>query len=148
MSKPLKSLTIICRAFLIMMFSVNVCAEETATPAVHKKVQQALDWRLPKIDCEQPKAPGTSKEVRGEDGATRTEWDVDSNTLARYERKEKRWQNCVEKYKTALAKDFDVLKSSAQYGLTQSQADTILGHMKTIQSAIFAPDGIPPETTE
>ena len=127
-----------------MLFSTEIFAEEVDAPEVHKKVQAALDWTLPENKCRQPKPPGRRKEVNDDQGGTRTEWDADSYRVDRYERKERRWQSCVKRYKQKLSKDFETLKSSAQYGLTQPQADAILGKMKTIQSAILAPDGIPP----
>lgn len=122
----------------------SITAEESDAPAIHKKVQAALDWTLPENKCRQPDPPGRRKEVNDDQGGTRIEWDADSYAVDRYERKEKRWQKCVERYKKRLAEEFETLKSSAQYGLTKPQADTILGKMKTIQSAILAPDGIPP----
>ncbi len=131
-------------AFLFMLFSTGLGAAEVETPTVHKKVQEALNWELPENPCSQPKAPGKSKEIRDEQGVTRTEWDVDSYTLARYERKERRWKKCVDKYKRGLAKEQETLKSSAQYGLTQQQANIILGKMKTIQTVLLSPEGILP----
>jgi hypothetical protein len=68
-------------------------------------------------------------------------WDVDSYTLNRYERKRKRWQKCVDRYKARLENDFAALKDSAQYGLTKEQADIILGKMKLIQTVLTSPDG-------
>jgi len=135
-------------AIVMVLFSAGICAEEVDAskvdvPEVHKEVQAALDWTLPENKCRQPKPPGRRKEVNDDQGGTRTEWDADSYTVDRYERKLKRWQTCVERYKRRLSKDFENLKGSAQHGLTQPQADVILGKMKTIQSAILAPDGIP-----
>lgn len=111
-------------------------------PKVHKKVQQALSWELPENKCVMPKAPGNKKQVNDDMGSSHTEWDVDTYTLERYQRKENRWKKCVERYKTKLVKEFETLKSSAQYGLTQPQADVILGKMKLIQEVMLTDSGV------
>lgn len=137
---------------LLMLISTAGYAEQAEQPSdygtVHEKVREALDWELPENPCSQPKPPGERKEIRDEQGTTRTDWDVDSYTLARYERKENRWKDCVDEYKRGLAAEQETLKSSAQYGLTQQQANIILGNMKTIQSVLLSPDGTLPATTE
>jgi hypothetical protein len=56
----------------------------------------------------------------------REQIDVDSYTLRRYERQEKRWQSCLEDYRKLLMTDFEKLKASAQHGLTQDQAGKAL----------------------
>jgi hypothetical protein len=43
--------------------------------------------------------------------------------------------------------DFERLKNSASYGLTQTQATTIMGNMKRIQSAVVSPTGEPDPPT-
>jgi hypothetical protein len=70
---------------------------------------------------------------------------VDSYELERYKRAESRWMKCVEGYKKGLLDDFETLKNSPQYGITQAQAKTILTNMALIQSAIESPTGNPPE---
>ena len=71
--------------------------------------------------------------------------DVDSYTIKRYERKKKRWEKCVDQYKSKLMKDFERLKNSAQHGLTQDQADQILANMATIQQVYLSPEGLDEE---
>lgn len=113
---------------------------------IHPEVQSALDYTLPENTCEQPKLPGASKDyVDPATGAVRRQ-DVDSYTLGRFERAEKRWKKCVTKYKKGLMKDFERLKSSASHGLTQAQANAIMGNMKLIQSAMVSPTGNPEAT--
>lgn len=109
----------------------------------HEKVQQALDYELPVNDCERPEMiVAASNVVDGESGGSSTQTDVDSYTLGRYERKESRWQACVEEYREGLMADFEELKASAQYGLTQAQADIIIGKMALLQEVYFAPDAV------
>jgi hypothetical protein len=127
--------------FLLLLMTANNARAEAA-PKVHKKVQQALDWELPENKCTFPKAPGKKKQVTDDMGSTHTEWDVDTYTLERYQRKENRWKKCVARYKKSLSKDFETLKASAQYGLTQPQADKILGHMKLIQQVMMSESGV------
>jgi hypothetical protein len=131
--------TILLTIFLLLLAAHPGHAEDT--PKVHKKVQQALDWELPKNKCVLPKAPGKKKQVNDDMGSSHTEWDVDSYTLERYQRKENRWKKCVERYKSNLAKEFENQKNSAQYGLTQPQADTILANMKLIQQVMMSETG-------
>ena len=114
---------------------------ETQSQKLHKKVQEALAWELPVNKCTKPKLLVGSKNVVDGEGA-REVTDVDSYTIQRYERREKRWQSCVEKYKDALMVDFEEMKNSAQYGLTKEQADTILKNMAQIQAVYVSPDGM------
>lgn len=127
------------------------CGALLLTPAiaaaeVHPAVQKALDYSLPELTCEQPEIPGVGKDVYDPATGAVNRADVDSYTLGRFKRAEKRWKKCVAKYKKGLFKDFESLKASAQHGLTQSQADTIMGNMKTIQAAIMSPTGDPSVT--
>ena len=115
---------------------------ETQKVETHKKVQAALDYDIPPNKCSKPKSLLQITAVNN-DGATSV-LDVDSYQLDRVKRKEKRWQSCLKKYKRALLEDFTELKDSAQYGLTQGQANTILGKMADIQSVIMSVDGIKP----
>ena len=122
---------------------------------VHEKVQAALDWELPPNNCQKPKdlriegvlanggyishAPtGTSESS----DRTPTVFDLDHYKIERYERKRKRWEKCVSEYKSALLEDFEVLRTSAQYGLIEQQADVILAKLAQIQAAVMAPDGV------
>ena len=105
-----------------------------------EKVQTALDWELPVNACKKPRLVAVSSNVSDSEGA-RVQTDVDSYTIDRYQRKEKRWKSCVEKYKVGLMDDFGELRNSAQYGLTKAQADVILGKLALIQSVYLSPDG-------
>ncbi len=135
----MKGVKYICAALIIVPLGQLSAAEDTAMKT-HKKVQAALDWQLPVNICKVPKPPGKRKRVT-DDQNTREEWDVDSYTLGRYQRKENRWKKCVENYKSGLLKEFDTLKNSAEFGLTQQQADIILGKMAQIQEVITSPEG-------
>jgi hypothetical protein len=132
-------------------FNKLACAGLLVAPAlsfaadIHPDVQKALDYNLPELTCTKPELPGASKDVVDSNGNV-TRADVDSYTLGRYERAEKRWNKCLAKYKKGLMKDFERLKNSAAHGLTQAQANTIMGKMKTIQSAVISPSGKPEES--
>ena len=54
----------------------------------------------------------------------------------------KRWDTCITGYKEDLMNDFETLKSSAQHGLSQAQADTILGKLALIQEVLVSPDAV------
>jgi hypothetical protein len=127
--------TVFCLALLLML--PGYAQSET-----HELVQQALDYELPVNDCERPEIVVSTATVTDGGGQTRTQTDADSYTIARYERKENRWQTCVEEYREGLMADFEKLKSSAQHGLTQAQADIIVGKMALLQEVYFSPDGL------
>ena len=121
---------------LLLMMVTGYALGET-----HELVQQALDYKLPVNECERPDMiVGTSVVVDGE--GSRQQTDADSYTIGRSERKEHRWQACVEEYREGLMADFQELKASAQYGLTQAQADLIIGKMALLQEVYFAPDAV------
>jgi hypothetical protein len=109
---------------------------------IHESVQAALDWQLPTNTCKQPKPlAGELQDIEDSDGVS-NRVGVDSYQLDRYERKQKRWEDCVIDYKEAILEDFEELKNSAQYGLTQLQAETILTKLAQIQAAVIPLTGI------
>ncbi len=124
-------------ASLILAPTIGFSAE------VHPEVQKALDYSLPELTCTQPHLPGSSKDIVDPATGAVNRADVDSYTLGRFERAEKRWKKCVTKYKKGLMKDFERLKSSASHGLTQAQANAIMANMKQIQQAMVSPTGEP-----
>ena len=120
----------------------------------HKKVQAALDYQVAENTCKKPlrfassasvsSAPGQSSgsaDFFTEGGAAESS-DMDSYTINRLEKKEKKWRKCVDKYKAGLLEDMIELKNSAQYGLSQDQANIIAGKMLTIQTVYMTPDGV------
>ena len=134
-------------------FANLACVSLMLTPAIsfaediHPEVEKALKYTLPAMSCDKPELPGASKDVVDPATGNVQRADIDSYTLGRFERAEKRWNKCLTKYKTALMEDFERLKSSASYGLTQTQATTIMGNMKRIQSAVVSPTGEPDPPT-
>ena len=126
--------SVLC-VFLLLLPASVVTAE------VDKKVQGALDWALPVNACEEPLLPGKATDIIDANGNI-TRFDMDTYQLERFQRKQKRWQNCVQKHKKGLMRDFETLENSAQYGLTQGQANDILGKMKLIQTVLLSPNGI------
>jgi hypothetical protein len=122
----------------------------------HEKVQAALDWELPLNYCKKPRSVGGQEEVLAHGGvishaptgttegslSTPTVFGVDHYKIDRYERKKKKWETCVSSYKSNLLEQFEVLKSTAQYGLTEQEAETILGKLAQIQAAVLSPEGI------
>lgn len=136
-SKLTTSLVAIVLLFTQMQAQVVFAAEEpeaTSPAPIHKKVQAALAWRLPVNPCEKPRELIMASTADPSQGG-KAQTDIDTYTMKRYERKEKRWKKCVKKYQKTLMDDFEELKNSAQYGLTQPQADTILKKMAKLQDA-------------
>ena len=100
---------------------------------IHKDVIAALNWEVPENTCKKPRA--VHVKVTSDPAADgNAEADVDTYTIKRYERKEKRWKSCVKKYKSGLMEDFASLKDSAKHGLTEPQAKAILANMSLLQS--------------
>lgn len=126
---------------MLIVQSGSIFAEQSTHKSPHKKVQAALDWELPVNSCLKPRKPGSGIAIVDAEGTTRS-FDVDSYELGRYQRKEKRWKNCVAKYKKKLMKDFENLRNCAQYGLTKKQAEIVLTKMAIIQSVYVSPEGI------
>ena len=112
-----------------------------SAPAVaddpHPAVRAALDWQLPAHAC------GAKPLLRkGSDYANETHEtvlsDVDHYTRERHERKLKRWDKCMTRYRKALMQDFGELKDSVRHGMTQAQAEAVLSKLKLIQDTIDA----------
>ena len=113
----------------LLAFSVNVQAE------VHPEVQKSLDYKMPRSTCgDEPTLRGVSTFRDNAEKAAQT--DVDHYTRKRHERKHKRWSRCNDKHRDRLMDDFTRLKDSAQHGMTQEQAQVVLGHMKSIQDVL------------
>lgn len=119
----------------------------------HPAVRAALAYDVPENNCTKPKSSIANKTVTAptqdsgsasffEGSNTSEVSDVDTYARARIERKEKRWKKCLAKYKDGLLDDMERLKASAQHGLTQEQANTILASMARIQSVYMHPDGV------
>ena len=124
-----------------LLMSIPLVLAET-----HGKVQSALDWQLPDNNCDKPILAHAQWESFDRLQNTTIRYDVDYYKVERYERKMVRWNDCVAEYKQVLAADFETLESSAQYGLTRTQADTILGKMALIQAVLRSPEGVLEET--
>jgi hypothetical protein len=122
----------------------------------HEEVQAALDWELPLNSCKKPRPVSGQEDILAHGGVIShaptgttensegapTVFGVDHYKIDRYERKKKRWETCVSSYKSNLLEQFEVLKSTAQYGLTKQQAETILDKFAQIQAAVVSPEGI------
>lgn len=130
----------IARRLAATLVLTSLAPIAVAAAEIHPEVQAALAWTLPVMDCQQPKLRGRSADIieTGANSAT-MRIGIDSYKIDRYKRKEKRWLKCVSDYKQGLVKDFSRLKQSAQYGLTQAQADQILGKMALIDATVSKP---------
>ena len=82
---------------------------------VHPEVQAALDWQIPKNECE---------------------FRVKANRLVFHDRSfqkaMKKHTKCNEKYLAGLVAEREKMMGVAHHGLTQEQADIIMGHMGAI----------------
>lgn len=125
------------------------CSLYAEKAEVHEEVQTALDYQMPLNDCKKPKEIEQMSAVldRGGEGDV-TQSDIDSYTMDRLLRKQKRWESCVQAYKDELLADLATLGDSAQYGLTSEQATSILQKMADIQSVVMTVDGIKPVDTD
>ncbi len=118
-----------------------------------KSVQAALDYQVPENICSKPRVITNEAVVAApvqdassvsffEGSNTANVSDIDGYSLERQARKEKRWRKCLAEYKEGLLDDMGRLKGSAQHGLTQAQAHTIVTNMALIQRVYMTPDGI------
>lgn len=106
---------------------------------VHPEVQEALDYQVPLSECgEEPVLRGVNTFRDTAEKAAQS--DIDHYTRERHERRHKRWSTCNDKYRDVLMNDFSRLKDSARHGMTQAQAEVVLGHMKSIQDVLRPPE--------
>jgi hypothetical protein len=132
-----------------LWFSLLLVLPFNSGAETHAEVQEALDWELPVNTCKKPKIIAQSSNVSNSDGqGDREVTDVDSYTIERYERKQKRFESCVDEYKEALLVEFDEMKNCAQYGLSSEQADIILGKMALMQKVYLSAEGIVEEAID
>ena len=115
-------------------------------------VQEALSYRIPDNTCSRPEIIADEANVTPpmqesssvpifEGSITATVSNVDTNERRRQARKERRWRKCLAEYKESLLDDMERLKGSAQHGLTEEQAHTILSHMALIQRVYLSAEG-------
>lgn len=137
---------------IIFLYACLIVTPLPLIAEIHRSVQSALDYEIPANTCTKPKkfANTTSSKdshlissgsLRLAGGGSANISDMDSYTINRLNRKERKWKKCVSHYKAALFVDMNRLKSSAQYGLTQLQANIIMGKMRKIQNIYLSPDG-------
>ena len=100
---------------LLPLFSLLLIPVYVLGQDVHPEVQAALDWQIPKNEC---KFRFKQTNVGGSD--------------RNFQKALKKYTNCNEKYQAGLVADRDKMMGVAHHGLTQAQADTIMGHMGAI----------------
>ena len=123
------------RTIKLILISGLMALSAGAAAEVHPEVQKSLDYQIPTSECgEEPTLRGVSTFRDNSEKAAQT--DVDHYTRERHERRHKRWSKCNDKYRDVLMKDFNRLRDSAQHGMTQDQAQVVLGHMKSIQDVL------------
>jgi hypothetical protein len=98
------------------------------TQEIHPDVQAAIDWQLPENDCKPPSLKQSH---------------VTTGQERKLERATRKYEKCMSEYRAILAEDQQKMMDSAAHGLTQSQADTIMGHIKIIQK-VMEPVTVPP----
>lgn len=128
------------RLKIASMFSIIFLPAITLAQGIHPDVQAALDWQLPQNKCE-------FKLKRS---------NVASGLERKYKKAVKKYKKCLTTYLTGLALEQKKLVAVAQHGLSQEQANIIMGNMKDIQSVIrkagpppaAPPAEVPLDTTE
>ena len=131
---------------LVILGLANVAVAQDTSSSLHPKIAEALAWQMPAHECgPAPKNFIQNKKTNDDTGLDLTVSDVDYYTQKRMKRKTNRWEKCIDGYKSNLKQDFGTLKDSAQYGLTQVQANQIMAKMKTIQWALMSKDAVPRE---
>lgn len=96
----------------IIFMSAVVLAQD-----VHPEVQAALDYQMPNHECDfKVKSSG-----------------VVSQSRRKIKKAMKKYTKCTEGYKSGLAAEQKKMMGVAQHGLTQEQANIIMGHLSRIQ---------------
>lgn len=137
--KGLRSLTL--GSLLLAASMTNAQAAEAVSAKVHPKVQAALTWEVPAHSCGDHSklkggAPDFAEIVAGQE--IKRSYDIDTNTLSRHTRRKNRWVKCMTQYNQSIVDSIEMLRSSAQHGLTETQAKQILQKMVDAQSVLTA----------
>ncbi len=138
---------------IVLALTLLVLYPMSSSAETHPAVQAALDYEIPTHQCGDPIVlPGDTEVTAQQNSAGQASFfegsstasvsDTDHYSRKRLERKGKRQKKCVAKYKKGLLSDMETLKGSASHGLTQEQANTILGHIKLIQEVYMSPNGV------
>jgi hypothetical protein len=97
-------------------------ADQVKSEPLHPDVVAAMNWQPADHECKPPHQRSFSFSI-----------DID-----KYNDERQTWLDCVQNYGQALVSEIDMLKSSAQHGLTQPQGTRILGNMALAQSTLDA----------
>ena len=124
---------------LLLAASINLQAAEDVSAKLHPKVHAALTWEIPANECgNTPKLKGASPDlaeiVDGQE--IQRSYDIDYNTLSRHTRRKNRWIKCMTSYNQGIVDSIAMLRSSAQHGLTEAQAQQILQKMVDAQAVL------------
>ncbi len=125
--------------FLLTAFTPGLYAAESSE--LHPKVAAALAWEVPANECGKQPALAKGGSDRDENISgfeVQQTYDLDSNTLNRYKRRQNRWVKCMTKYNQGIGDSIESLRSSAQHGLTEAQAKIILQKMVDAQAVLTA----------
>ena len=123
---------------------LSFAAISTVQADTHPAVQAALDWQLPSNECEPPD-PKYGQTIVDSDGIPSTSQKLSPSKARLEAKKKKRFDKCIETYKKGLVSEFGKLREVAKHGLTQEQADMILGKLARIQAVVQDPMANPPE---
>ncbi len=105
---------------LICLIPLGAAVADTITAKIHPDVQKALTYQLPVSTCTLPIMRMTA---------------ADDTRILRYEKSYRRWIRCAKKYQSNLIEDFNRIEAVASHGLTEKQADILMGHLKSISAA-------------
>jgi hypothetical protein len=108
--------------FLIPLLASVLLSTNTFAEDIHPEVLSALDWALPSHDCVPPKIKASH--------------DSTSSTERKYKKAKKKFEKCYDGYKANLIEQQQNMMEVAKHGLTQEQAEIIMGNMKLIQSIV------------
>ena len=134
--KGSRSLTL--GSLLLAASMANLQAAGDISAKLHPKVQSALTWEVPADECgKHPKLARAGKDIDEGNGVKRR-FDVHSATIARHDRRQKRWAKCMTSYNQGLVDSIEMLRGSAKHGLTEAQANTILQKMVNAQAVLTA----------
>ena len=102
--------------FCLVLLPLTAIAED-----LHPEVQAALDWQIQPTQCNPPIIKRSN---------------IVTGTERRIKKAQKKYKKCIDNYIDGLLEDYSKMMGVAKHGLTQQQADIIMGHLKLIQSVL------------
>ena len=117
------TMKLVALVWFLHITAAAFAAETVNTAEVHSEVGWALAYETPVLTCKRPKAR-KSNEVAGQ--------------FDRFRRKMERYAKCVNKYHQRLIEDHQRIVKAAALGITEQQAQSMIGNVRHIEQTVEA----------